>query len=99
MTSTIISNTPPFGLTSNQMVAALYAANDAILRVQAAVATAAAGYSGAEGTEFEGDSTLFGVVASTTPGEKGSDYRYAVDSIGAAWGTFWNSALAAIKAI
>jgi hypothetical protein len=99
MTATIISNTPPFGAMTNRTVAGLHEANDLILRLKEAVATAASGYQGTPGTEYEGDNTNFGVVAGTTPGEKGSDYAYAVDQLANAWTTFWTEALPSIQQI
>jgi hypothetical protein len=99
MTATIISNTPPFGALTNKTVAGLHTANDAILRLQEAVATAASGYGGTPGTEYECDSTNFGVVAGPTPGAKGSDYAYAIGQLANAWGTFWQAALPSIEQI
>jgi len=97
MTATIISNTPPFGALTNEAVARLYEANDLVTRLTTAVATAASGYSGVAGTEYEGNSTNFGVVASGTPGENGAAYAYAVNVLGGAWTTFWASAKASIE--
>jgi len=97
MTATIISNTPPFGLMTNRAVAALHEVNEAVLRLKDAVATAASGYDGVPGTEYEGDSTNFGVVPGTEPGTKGSDYAYAVNSLAGAWDTFWASAAPSIE--
>jgi hypothetical protein len=99
MTATIISNTPPFGLMTNKTVAALHSANEAIERLAEAVATAASGYEGTPGTEYEGANTNFGVVAGATPGEKGSDYAYAIGQLSNAWATFWTAALPSIQQI
>jgi hypothetical protein len=99
MTATIISNTPPFGAMTNRTVAALHTANEAISRLQEAVATAASGFEGTEGAEYEGDATNFGVVAGDTPGEKGSDYAYAIGELATAWATFWTAALPSIRQI
>jgi hypothetical protein len=97
MTATIISNTPPFGLMTNQSVAGLHTLNDALLRLQEAVATAASGYEGVPGTEYETDSN-FGVQPdAATPGAKGSDYAFAVNSLTTAWATFWTAALPSIQ--
>jgi hypothetical protein len=98
MTATIISNTPPFGALTNATVAQLFAVNQAVVRLQAAVANAATGYSGTAGTEYE-TGTNFGVAASATPGQKGADYAYAVANLGTAWATFWTAALASIQAL
>jgi hypothetical protein len=99
MTATIISNTPPFGALTNKTVATLYTANEALVRLAEAVTTAASGYDGVEGTEYEGDGTNFGVVPGETPGEKGSDYAYAVGQLSLAWATFWETALPSITQI
>jgi hypothetical protein len=99
MTATIISNTPPFGAMTNRTVAALHDADEAIARLAEAVATAASGYEGTPGTEYEGAGTNFGVVAGDTPGEKGSDYAYAIGQLSTAWATFWTAALPSIQQI
>jgi hypothetical protein len=99
MTATIISNTPPFGSMTNDLIAVLHEAGEAMTRLNSAVATASSGYEGTPGTEFEGDSTNFGVVASSVPGEKGSDYSYAIGQLSSAWTTFWTAAAAYIDQI
>lgn len=99
MTATIISNTPPFGAMTNELVAELFAANQKIVRLQAAVAAAASGYSGTAGTEYEGNGTNFGVVATATPGAAGAAYSFAMGNLATAWNTFWTSALASIEAL
>jgi hypothetical protein len=98
MTATIISNTPPFGALTNKTVANLRAVNDAVVRLQEAVATAASGYEGTPGTEYENDSN-FGVQPSDTPGEQGSAYAYAIGQLEAAWLTFWEAAAPSIAQI
>lgn len=98
MTTTIVNNATPFGAISNEMVVNIYAVDAAIKRIQAAAANAAAGYAGTAGTEFETGS-IFGVSASGTPGEKGSDWQYAVNVIGGAWTTFMAAAQGAITAL
>jgi hypothetical protein len=99
MTATIISNTPPFGALTNQIVADLFRVNAAILRLEAAVGSAASGYTGVAGTEYEGSSTNFGVAPSSTPGAKGADYAFAVGTLDNAWATFWLQAAGAIEAL
>jgi hypothetical protein len=99
MTATIISNVPPFGLLTNRTVAGLHAANEAITRLQEAVATAASGYEGTPGAEYEGDGTNFGVAPGDSPGTKGSDYAYAIGQLATAWETFWTAASASIDQI
>jgi hypothetical protein len=99
MTATIISNQTPFGTMTNQMVNRFIQLHGQITRLREAVATASAGYTGVEGTEFETASfgamppappNNFGVQPDPeTPGAKGSDYRYAIDSLATAWDTFW----------
>lgn len=99
MTATIISNVPPFGALTNETVANLFAVNQNIVRLQAAVAGAASGYAGTAGTEYEGNGTNFGVVANATPGSKGSDYAFALNTLAGAWATFWTAALPSIEAL
>ena len=97
-----------FGMMTNRLVSGLIAANTALPRVTEAIATASAGHSGVEGTQFEIPSTgavggtppnLFGVVASATPGEQGASYRYAVEQLATAWATFWAAAEDYVKAL
>jgi hypothetical protein len=96
MTATIISNAAPFGSMTNDLVAGLYAATEAMARLNDAVATAASGYDGTPGTEYE-DGTNFGVSADPASlGSKGSDYAYAVQQLHTAWTTFWSAAEASI---
>ena len=68
-----------------------------MLRLKDAVATAASGYDGVPGTEYEGDGTNFGVVPGTAPGEKGADYAYAINTLATAWETFWTAAQPSIE--
>jgi len=97
MTATVISNAAPFGAMTNNLVGGLYAADEVIARLQAAAATAASGYDGVPGTEYE-DGTNFGVAADpATPGQKGKDYAYAVDQLNTAWQTFWGAAKAYVE--
>lgn len=94
MTATVISNVAPFGAMTNDTIAALYTVAEAIVRLNEAVATAASGYNGTPGTEYE-DGTNFGVAADPAePGKKGSDYAYAVGQLNTTWGTFWTAAKA-----
>lgn len=104
MTTTIISTTGnyPFGAMTNQLVARLIAAATQMQRLQEAIATASAGYTGTDGTEFEvppatvgapgAATTLFGIMPSEVPGEQGKAYAYAVNSLFAQWQTFWTAA-------
>lgn len=110
MTTTIISNMMPYnyGQMTNQAIGRLISLRATMERLKDAIATASAGYTGIDGTQFEignpPDSTgpspasiglnqnLFGVQASATPGEQGSAYRYAMDSLNTAWDAFWTAA-------
>jgi hypothetical protein len=101
MATTIITNTGPytFGQLTNQNISRLISLNTNIGRLFEAIATASSGYDGVPGTEFEiGNPTntaiqnLFGIQASTTPGEQGSAYSYAVGQLHTAWETFWTAA-------
>jgi len=83
---------------SNQMVENLHAVNDSVLRLQAAVAAAASGYSGAAGTEYE-TGTNFGVAASATAGAQGLSWAFAVNTLAGDWATFWTAAMASINAL
>jgi len=97
MSALIISNTPPFGAMTNGAVADLHALNDAVARLSAAVATAASGFDGTPGTEYETDSN-FGVLPDATePGKSGTDYAYAVNQLQSAWDTFWTAAKPSIE--
>lgn len=92
MTATVISNAAPFGALTNDTVAALFDVGEAMARLNSAVATAASGFDGTPGTEYE-DGTNFGVAADPAePGAKGSDYAYAVAQLATAWDTFWAAA-------
>lgn len=97
MTATVISNAAPFGALTNATIADLYTVTEAMSRLQAAVASAASGYDGVPGTEYE-DGSNFGVAADpNTPGAKGSDYAYAIDQMATQWNTFWTAAKDYIK--
>jgi len=91
---------PPFGLLTNQSIAAFHRANQAITRLQTAVAAAASGYTGIDGTQYEGNGNNFGVVADpNNPGAQGKAYAYAVNLIAEKWATFWSEAGSAIETI
>ena len=99
MTAIVISNTPPFGALTNETVSELFKINQSIIRLQASISNAASGYGGTAGTEYEGNGTNFGVVASATPGAQGAAYAYAVAVLGNAWTTFWSAAVASVEAL
>lgn len=98
MTTLVFSGiTGPFGGLSTNLAARLIKANADMERLKDAVANASAGYAGTPGTEFEATNppdipNLFGVMPSMTPGENGTDYRFAMDSLSAQWATFWAAA-------
>jgi len=99
MTTIVISNSYPYGQMTNQTMGKLIAMHSTMQRLNDAIATASAGYEGEPGTQFEIPSaiggappTLFGVQPSATPGEQGTDYRYAMDALATQWATFWAAA-------
>jgi len=106
MTATIISNQGnyTFGAMTTQTVSRLIATHTQIGRLRDAIATASSGYEGTPGTEFEAPqqggmmgsfpaTNLFGVQPDPAePGRNGTDYAYAVNSLEAAWQTFWSAA-------
>jgi len=103
MTATLIATSPQytFGALTNRLVSGMITANAQLERLHEAIATASAGYTGTPGTEFEVSNAmgsplqpnLFGVVADLeTPGQKGSDYSYAVGRLHELWATFWTEA-------
>jgi hypothetical protein len=108
MTATIISNSGnyTFGQMTTQLVSRLIAANTQMVRLAEAIATASSGYEGTPGTQFEAPSgnvatpagtapgtNLFGVIPDPAElGRNGTDYAYAVNSLEAAWQTFWTAA-------
>ena len=104
MTATIISTmgSYTFGQMTTQTVSRLIATHTQIGRLRDAIATASSGYAGTPGTQFEAPATggnpgtatnLFGVVPDPDDiGKNGTDYAYAVNSLEAAWQTFWVTA-------
>ena len=104
MASTIISNQGQytFGQMTNRLIGALIDGNTSLERLNEAVATASAGFTGTPGTQFEinnamgggmGSQNLFGVVADPEePGAKGNDYSYAIGQLHSAWQAFWAAA-------
>jgi len=103
MTATLIATSPQytFGALTNRLVGGMITANAQLERLHEAIATASAGYTGTPGTEFEVSNTigapsqanLFGVVPDpATPGQKGTDYSYAVGRLHELWVTFWTEA-------
>ena len=104
MAATLISNMPPysFGMMTNQNIARIIAANQAMVRLADAVATASSGFEGTPGTQFEVNMVPGMPIMATNPfgvqadpeklGQKGLDYAYAVAQLGAVWKTFWDAA-------
>lgn len=97
MTALVIPSNTSFGKMIGQLIANINAVNEEITRLQAAIATAASGYTGTDGTEFEGAGNNFGVVASATPGANGAAFRSAAGTINSAWATFMSTAQGAIS--
>lgn len=96
MTSVVVNGSTPFGGMSNQLVENLFAVDEAITRLAAAVAVAASGFGGVAGTEYE-TGTNFGVVPSATPGAQGLAFAFAVNTLAGDWATFKSGALASIE--
>ena len=100
MPTVIIQSGPPWGTLTNTTIAQLFNINDSIARLSAALANASSGFTGSAGTEYEGLTTLFGVVAdAATAGQQGQAYASAVTTIAQNWTTFWQAAQGAIEAI
>ncbi len=77
MTAIVVNGATPFGALSNAAINQLRGVIDDIHRVRLAAAAAVAGVSPA-GTAVETGSN-FGVVPSSTPGEQGDAYVYALN--------------------
>jgi X-X-X-Leu-X-X-Gly heptad repeat protein len=99
-----------FGAMTNKLVTGLIAANSSLSRLQSGMNTASSGYSGVAGTQYEVSGTtsgnptaptnLFGVIAdANAPGSNGITYQNAMDTIEAAWQTFWETASDALKTL
>jgi hypothetical protein len=106
MAALIIPNGTPFGGMTNQMVGKILALNTTVSRLKDAIATAASGYTGVEGTEYEAPAVgmntpwlpnNFGVSPNPdTPGENGTEYAYAVNILVGHWDTFFAAAEASL---
>jgi hypothetical protein len=97
MTATIISNSMQytFGMMTNQAISRMIALNTTMARLNEAVATAASGFDGVAGTEYEIGPVpnTFGVQPDpAAPGTKGQDYSYAIGQLATAWQAFWATA-------
>jgi hypothetical protein len=108
MPALLIPSNTTFGSMTNQTVGRLLSLNTQMERLKDAIATAASGYEGVEGTEYEAasmgmnmmaQSNNFGVVPDADPaaaGKNGKAYAYAVNVLTEHWATFWAAAEAAI---
>jgi hypothetical protein len=105
MAALIISSQSPYtwGQLTNRMVAGMISTNTNVTRLNDAIATASAGFTGTPGTQFEvasgfGGGTsqnLFGVQADADPenaGVKGTEYSYAVGRLNELFAAFWAEA-------
>jgi len=97
MTAVIVSGATPFGAMSNSMVENFYQLDQQITRLASAAADAASGYTGTAGTEYEGNSTNFGVVAGSAPGANGAAWAYAINVLATNWAAFKTANLASIQ--
>jgi hypothetical protein len=109
----VIFTTQPqytFGVMSTRLVTALIQANASIARITAGMATASSGFTGTAGTQYEigsntplnpqGPTNLFGVIADANNlGANGVAYENAMNTIEAAWQTFWTDASAALQTL
>jgi hypothetical protein len=95
MTAIVVSSAVPFGAMSNQMVSDFFDLDQKIIRLQAAVATAASGYGGTAGTEYETGN--FGVTAGTSAGTNGASFAYAINTFATNWATFRAANIASIN--
>ncbi len=96
MSAIIVNGATPFGGMSNELIQKIWEVDQAITRLSAAVAIAASGYGGVAGTEYE-TGTNFGVAPSSTLGEQGLAYAYAVNVLAGDWSTFRTAAIASIE--
>lgn len=96
MAATVVNGSTPFGGMSNKMIEDIYAVDAAMKRLAAAVATAASGYGGTAGTEYETGSN-FGVVPSDANGTDGAAWAYAINVLSGEWATFMTAAQASLN--
>jgi hypothetical protein len=109
MVALVIPTSTTFGQMTNSVVSRLAGLNTTVLRLNEAVATASAGFTGTPGTEFEAASggmgmpyqqNNFGVQPdSATPGANGAAYADAVTGLAAQWEAFWALAAPFIKTL
>ena len=78
MSAIIVNGSTPFGALSNAAIAKLIEAAAELHRCKLASAAAQSGAPDPIGAALETNSN-FGVVPSTTPGEQGAAYAYALD--------------------
>jgi hypothetical protein len=88
-----ISNNTAFGGMTNRTIASLISNQTSMERIKDAITTASSGYEGVPGTQFEDPQGLFGITADpANPGQKGTDYSYAMSELANAWASFWTAA-------
>jgi hypothetical protein len=109
MAALIIPQSTSFGGMTNQIVSRIIGLNTQMERLKDAITTAASGYGGVAGTEYEagGYSMVapnamsgpnnFGVQPdSTEPGANGLAYAYAFNVLSEQWSIFWAAAEASL---
>ena len=103
MAALVIPNNVPFGQMTSQVVSRLVGLNASVPRLQEAIATAASGFTGTPGTEYEaplmGNGANIALVNNfgvqpdpDNPGAQGTAYAYAVEQLENAWRDFWTAA-------
>jgi len=106
MAALIIPTNTTFGSMTNQTISSLLRLNTTIERLRDALATASSGYEGVPGTQYEAGSGMmnsfspnnFGIVPDqATPGQNGTDYEYALNTLVGHWEAFWTAAEASIS--
>jgi len=106
MAALIIPQSTSFGSMTNQAVSRLLALNTMMERLKDALATASAGYVGVAGTQYEANNMMdnmqvpnnFGIAPDpANPGQSGTDYEYAVNTLAGHWATFWAVAQPSIE--
>lgn len=91
MTQMVINTNKTFGAMAAALASEYLDFKNKVQRLQAEIGMAAAAYGGTAGTEYEGDTNNFGVVASTTPGQQGTSFAFQVGTISTALTTFDNA--------
>ena len=109
MVSLVIANTATFGQMTNSVVSRIAGVNTSLLRLNEAVATASAGFTGTPGTEFEQvpPSTMAVMVTNNfgvqpdgeNPGVNGQAFADAVTALTVQWQAFWTAAAPYLKTL